>query len=1013
MISNSDEAKSRLARELTLLRESVDADIGDLFRVLRDTADAVAQNTLRNTENGKPVTARSVSKYVLACKLFAQQQGRPANPPLFAPEYWRQLWAEGDLAPQFQHSTTGTDSERAEVAQAAQSSSPGKDLGEIIDPFDLEVHQPITVIAHSDRTPLPPYARRDHDKKLADVVARAEGGQSAMAVLVAGSSTGKTRALWEALTPLRQQQGWRLWHPREPTRQHALQEGISQIGPRTVVWLNETHRYFENGSPSEQERVATSLRALLTDPHRAPVLILCTLWREQYQALTDDPAAQTRILLDKSVIISVPSEFVGTDLDTVKEAATQDPRLKFAVEHALDGRITQYVAGGPELVDRYEHQVSVAARAVIEVAMDAVRMGHRNALPYMLLRDASVAYLTGTELDVLKNHNWFEEALAEASRSCKGAAGPVTQIRPHPFHTRRTTARSRRAVIPPGPTVQESLMFQLADYLDQYGREHRIHQIPPIGFWQAAALHSNVVDQHALGFAARIRGLHRDAAQLWKNASDQGNGQATLALVHHLRHIQIPADHLTALAANRIPINEGSGVGPVLRWLFEVGAHDDLAALANRVAAHLPLRLAHVLTLTLLDLHAVGALDQLAVLAHRVATQIPFDNVSSAIDAMNGLHMVGALDERAVLADRVANELAIDNALSVSQVLQALHQAGSHHNVAVLANRAANHVSIGNGVSAAVMLEELFKIAAHDSVTILRNRIDLSQVPVDDPFAVGLLMQSLHTVGAQDHAASLGNRVETNQIRLTDPAGAALLMLSMLRVNLVRQASVLAARANPAQVRLDDPSGAFLLTKVLHLMGLQERVALLTDRVAAETPIDDASVVAKLLEELEKVGAHDQLIILANRTAAQVPVDDTSSVAAVFDALKKVDAHNQIVRLLNRVDPTHVRIDTAHAVAQVILELHRVGAYGQAGVLAARAAVEVPLPTLGLTVVLLDVLSEMDSREPWEKLRRRLPAAGQYDLWVSDVPDHRFAFGREPDGTAAPAWDWDDLTWST
>ncbi|WP_431904920.1 hypothetical protein [Nonomuraea sp. bgisy101] len=88
----------------------------------------------------------------------------------------------------------------------------GKLLNEVSDPFALEVHRPITLEDAGELPSLPPYVRRAHDDRLAAVVARAAGGRSAMAVLVAGSSAGKTRALWEALTPLRRAGGWRLWH---------------------------------------------------------------------------------------------------------------------------------------------------------------------------------------------------------------------------------------------------------------------------------------------------------------------------------------------------------------------------------------------------------------------------------------------------------------------------------------------------------------------------------------------------------------------------------------------------------------------------------------------------------------------------------------------------------------------------------------------------------------------------------------------------------------------------------
>jgi len=131
-----------------------------------------------------------------------------------------------------------------------------------------------------------------------------------MAVLVAGSSAGKTQACWEALEPLRRVGGWRLWHPCYPSRPEAALRGMPQVGPRTVVWLNEAQEYLGGG---DGERVAAGLRALLADPARAPVLVLGTMWPGHHDALTQSPGSQVRQLLDGTVM-EVPAAFAGGDL---------------------------------------------------------------------------------------------------------------------------------------------------------------------------------------------------------------------------------------------------------------------------------------------------------------------------------------------------------------------------------------------------------------------------------------------------------------------------------------------------------------------------------------------------------------------------------------------------------------------------------------------------------------------------------------------------------------------------
>jgi hypothetical protein len=86
------------------------------------------------------------------------------------------------------------------TAVAGNTTGVGQPLSETLDPFQLEVHHAITVPGSEALPMLPPYLERDHDHELRRRIARALAeGRSTMVVLVGGSSTGKTRACWEAL----------------------------------------------------------------------------------------------------------------------------------------------------------------------------------------------------------------------------------------------------------------------------------------------------------------------------------------------------------------------------------------------------------------------------------------------------------------------------------------------------------------------------------------------------------------------------------------------------------------------------------------------------------------------------------------------------------------------------------------------------------------------------------------------------------------------------------------------
>jgi hypothetical protein len=348
----------------------------------------------------------------------------------------------------------------------------GRPIDELTDPFALEVHRAIDVPGTTAVLPvLPAYVERDHDRTLRALVQQAAEGRSTAVVLVGGSSTGKTRACWEAVHAL--PRGWRLWHPIDPSRPDAAADALAAVGPSTVIWLNEAQHYLLTRGSDLGERVAAGLRELLRDPGRAPVLLLGTIWPEYWATLTtppardqqDDPHAQARALLI-GTDLAVSEAFTGPSLRALRAAAKVDPRLDQAATHAEDGRITQFLAGAPALLERYRAAPS-AARALIEAAMDARRLGHGPYLPYGFLEAAAPAYLTEQQWDELGD-DWLEQSLAYCADPARGARGPLTRVRPRP-----------------GQPPHSGPQYRLADYLEQIGRTTRQVLLPPPALWDA------------------------------------------------------------------------------------------------------------------------------------------------------------------------------------------------------------------------------------------------------------------------------------------------------------------------------------------------------------------------------------------------------------------------------------------------------------------------------------------------------------------------------------------------
>ncbi|WP_406156311.1 hypothetical protein OG298_01445 [Streptomyces sp. NBC_01005] len=403
--------------------------------------------------------------------------------------------------------------------------SPGELVSSCTDPFAFEVHRAIRVEASpggADLPMLPRYVEREHDRRLHEAVQKALEGCSSLLLLVGGSSTGKTRACWEAVQSL--PGDWRLWHPIDPARPEAALAGLESIGPRTVVWINETQHYLITRGSDMGEQLAAKLRVLLRDPLRAPVLMLGTIWPEYWAVLTTPPApgepdthTQARALLaDHS--LRVPSAFSDRDLPALRAATAEDDRLAQALMHAEGLRITQYLAGGPALRERYDH-APAGARALIDAAMDARRLGHGIRISLDFLEAAAPSYLTDGEWDEV-GENWIDEALTYATASLRGTCGPLTRVRARPDEA-----------APDWP------QFRLADYLEQHALASHRFRVPPKGFWEAAARHIQTVqDLDALAEAADARMRLRHSARLLCRAAGIGD-------VHALKKLAWMASH--------------------------------------------------------------------------------------------------------------------------------------------------------------------------------------------------------------------------------------------------------------------------------------------------------------------------------------------------------------------------------------------------------------------------------------------------------------------------------------
>ncbi|MFC6023634.1 tetratricopeptide repeat protein [Plantactinospora solaniradicis] len=471
--------------------------------------------------------------------------------------------AGGVPGPDVRKSVTALVEQIRRLWLAARSAPPLPRLGKLIrdcTPLALEVHRAIEVPGRGGGLPvLPPYVPRAHDALVESVIAAATAGTSRMVTLVGASSTGKTRACWESIGRLSSQ--WRLWHPIDPSRPAAAAEALDEVGPYTVVWLNEAQHYLLTADPALGERISAKLRTLLDDADRAPTLVMATMWPQYWARLTtrpgaddQDPFAQARDLLS-GTDIAVPDSFTSIDMQALAEKADNDPRMRHAAKHADNGRITQHLAGVPELLQRYRN-APPSARAVIHTAIDARRLGHPLAIPRTLLEQAAPGYLSEHDWQQAGD-DWLEAALAHSATPCHGVPGPLTPI------------RSRVGEPTPGGQPH----YRLADYLEQIGRNERAGVFPPAAFWLAIA--ATVTDPQilrTLGKQAEQRGRYHRATLLYRRAAEQGD---ISVLGDVVRLLEQAGDHLDAeaLAVQAADCGDISALGRLARLREQAGDH--------------------------------------------------------------------------------------------------------------------------------------------------------------------------------------------------------------------------------------------------------------------------------------------------------------------------------------------------------------------------------------------------------------------------------------------------------
>jgi hypothetical protein len=966
-----------------------------------------SRSTLYDWKNGQhlPAEPDSFLNIVKECLAIAAGRGvRLSREDLNDASCWQDLLARAKSArfPHIVHNKVASSS----LMPSAEHGRPIRSW----DPFGLGVKKVI------DGGPLPTYVKRFHDEILRAVL-EPRTMASRLVVLRGGSSTGKSRAAYEAV--IGQLSDWQLEYPLTPA---ALIRRVSAgIAPRTVVWLNELRNYAEpDGGP---EALADLAHLLATNQQ---IIAITSLWPDDWDAYTDgrhsrtellSPVGVTRGLLDplpdltasqielidpaRGGVIDVPAKFTPDDIARAHES--DDPVIEQAIQRALaagaEGQVTQYLAGVPALLLQMrgpsKTPYGTFGRAVIVAAMDASRLGRTGPYTPELLHEAVIGYLTDQER-TRSQSTWWNQALAYATEELVGAVKALEPIPPEQ-----------------GTGVAG---YIVADYLDQLRRSTRRTNPGPASLWSALIRHtSSPGDLARIAHAAHIYGLDQHEAFFWRQAVLAGDGAAGNKLIEIIR-TQDPGslDFAFRWVAEHITLHDLTQAWLLLKNMREAGAEDAVAILLARDPDQkVEVDDARSVGYLVSELREAGANDAAIELANRAVGTVNLKYPSSVAQLLHALHEAGADEAKTtLLARNPAKHCAVYHPSDVAWLLGCLDKLGNRPAATTLAARAAGQVSLSDIRGVGMLLQAMHEAEANKEVAVLGNRA-VADAYFDDPWELADLLHVLSVTGPQAAVAKLIASVSAENFDITEPTTVGTLIDALREVGAEEAANALAVEAAGAAGIYD---AGDLSTLLYELQGTEDAVDILAshavtldyfydsedltgvlqalrytghpeaaDEVAFcasdSADLGDPAGVADLLDVLRQAGAEEAVAaLLARDPAGHADLGDPAGVADLLCVLRQAGAEEAVAALLTRDPAGHADLGDPAGVARLLMALRQAGAERAVTVLANRAATGVSLGDRDAITWLMNEIYDSRAWDAMNALLARVDELGKFDI---------------------------------
>ena len=837
------------------------------------------------------------------------------------------------------------------------------------DPHDLGVYR---AVWPSDQSPgsadLTPYLRRDHDVQLDGLIeTAANSGGSVCAVLVGGSATGKTRALFEALNRHPSVREWPLYYPADVRE---LVELLVQrkIGPRSVLWLNETQRYLYGESASEAAQLVTRLVA-----GTAETIVVGAMWPEYWLDLTrkgasGDPNAAARELLDQpGRRIDVVDYLKTSEILELAAVSDGDRRVAAAVAAAGEGgQVIQNLTGGPELLARYVDGslFSPTEHALVTAALDARRLGHQSPLSSQLLVAAADGYVNDRQRP--DRQGWLSTLTALAD----GERGDA--------HKTPIAVRTLTALIAHRVRGQAYPDYEPSDFLDQHTRQLRQARRGPAALWDALVTETaDPRDLYRLGDGAERRGLDRYAAKLWLQASARGDTSSAVRLTWVIARTgnQPMLLHAASWIADHVDLAQPAAAGQILNAFYRTGVGQQLDFVAQRAAANADVTDPRAIGYLVRRLREVGADDHLLVLAHRVSEYAEVADPRVASYLIVRLRDAGLGDQLTQLFHRAATCADLGNPQYVGSLIRQMREAGAEDGLALLLGRdPAGQADLTSPRAVSILIDALRECRSGPQLTALGHRAAAHVNLADN--TISYLIDALVRARLSGQLAELTHRA-TTRAALIDPSTLGYVIRRTYGSVPARETAAL-ARQSAARANLISPLAASVLIHALHDSDADDQVGVLADRAVANCDLTNPRAVARLIEALVIAGANDKVAPVADRTVSDCDATDPQAVSHLIGALYRAGAGGHAAAMAERA-VEHADLANPSGVVRLIQQLRESGLSQQLSALSARLAENADLSNPAKIASLIGALLRVDANEQVATLLS-LDPAGKADM---------------------------------